>query len=75
MTLEEYLKTDRTKNEIMELLCDIANRNFLSVDELWCYKELSENFNITMDDFIDDLDELSEYKRCVIGYFNWKVKL
>ena len=73
MELTDFLKTNPSRNEVAKMLCKASNFYCIPIDTLWCYKEICEKYNLTMNDFYDDQGELTEYERNCIGLYNWKV--
>lgn len=73
-SLEEYLRINPSRKQVAQLLCKVANNNVLHMKELGLFTELAPQFNLTLDDFYDDQDELDEYAKKYIGLYNWKVK-
>jgi hypothetical protein len=74
MTIEQYLSKNPSREKVLNDICAVANINCLHIEELWLYVELSEMFNISLDDFYNDQEALTEYERNYIGLYNWKVK-
>lgn len=78
MTLEEYLETKPTREEVINLLCDAANKNYLKKDYSFLWDKLSEYAGVTEDDFYDDRQEnikgLSETIIRHYGFYNFKLK-
>jgi hypothetical protein len=74
MSFNDFINKNPSRDEVLEVMCTIANNNCLHIEETWCFKELSEKFNFSINDFYDDQDELTEYERKYIGLYNWKVK-
>lgn len=74
MSLEKFLSKNPNKREVMEILCESANLNVLPINEFWAWSELSEKFGLSMNDFYDDQEALTEYERSHIGLYNWKIK-
>lgn len=74
MNLEDFIKTNPTREAVKQMLCETANYYVLSIEELWCFRSLAESFNFSIDEFYDDQDELTEYERNYVGLYNWKIR-
>ncbi|PAD70593.1 hypothetical protein CHH83_01980 [Bacillus sp. 7586-K] len=78
MTLNEFISTNPSREQIAFQICAVANTNVLEIDETFVWKPLSELGGFTKDDFYDDVqgtfdmygaEALTHY-----GTVNWKLK-
>jgi hypothetical protein len=79
MTLEDFIQTNPTKEEIAFQLCAVANYNIINIDESYAWEELSKLGGLKKEDFWDDKEETVKKMggEAVThhGIVNWKLKI
>ncbi|GAB6253642.1 hypothetical protein BCSAG_49600 [Bacillus cereus] len=78
MTLNEFIASNPTREQIAFQICGVANVNVLEIDETFAWKPLSELGGFTKDDFYDDVQGTFNMYGAEalthIGIVNWKLK-
>lgn len=78
MTVDEFIASNPSKEEVAKQLCRIANQNVLGINDTWAWGLFKPLYNFKISDFYDDKNETREkyddYAVEVVGIVNWKYK-
>jgi hypothetical protein len=61
-----------SKEQALKLLCNTANWHCLPIEDLFCYKDICKQWNITSADYYNDVEELSQAYLDNAGDNNYK---
>lgn len=77
-SIQAFIKSNPTKEEYGKMICDVANENFLEIDETYAWDAYSNLAGLTKEDFVDDLNETvklhGQEALNIYGLKNWKLK-
>lgn len=78
MSIDEFIKTNPSREEIAAQICYVANAAVLDIDNTFVWSQLSKLGNFTADDFWDDQEKTIDFyePKAVTHYgiVNWKLK-